>query len=55
MDERAKNVDTAIKQIWDSLESHLDCTHQDTPEGRKFHKQCIKDYAKLLIILTKLY
>ena len=52
--ERGKLIDKAIRLVWDSLQSHLDGAYTKTPEGKKFHKQCIKDYCELLEIISKL-
>lgn len=56
--ERAKLIERAIRLTWSSLDSHLELTHRKAPKfvGReKFHKTCVKDYAEMIVILTKLY
>ena len=62
--DRAKKIDKAIRIVWDSLETHLKLTHTLTKAqtqkgtecgGHKFHQWCVKDYAKLIQILTELY
>lgn len=55
---RAKAVNKAIYSVWSSLDSHLDPCHQKKlkkPEGNDFHKKCVKEYAELIVLLTKLY
>ena len=54
--QRAKTIDKAIRLTWESLESHLHWTsHKDTGVKKKFHKQCVKDYAKTIKLIAKLY
>lgn len=53
-DERAKDVEAAIRSTWSSLESHLPYMHKKSWEGRRFHKRCVKEYAEQIIRLTKL-
>jgi len=58
-DERAKLIDEAIRLTWGSLQSHLEWTK----EGRRrkidgsttFHKKCVKDYSRVMEILSQLY
>lgn len=52
---RAVLVDRAIRLVYSSLESHLYYTHHKNHEGQKFHQQCVKEYAHLIKILSKLY
>ncbi len=52
---RAKEVERAMRLVWSSLESHLIFTHRKSTEGIKFHKKCVREYAELLDILSKLY
>ena len=54
-DKRAKLIEKQILRIWDSLQSHLYYTHNPSKEGRRFHRKCVKDYAKQLEEETKLY
>jgi len=59
-DERAKKIEEAIRLTWDSLQSHLQYTHGQEElmlrdETKPFHKRCVRDYAKVLKILTELY
>ena len=53
--ERAKLIEEACRLIWSSFESHLEWTYKETPEGKRFQRQCIKEYARLLSILSRLY
>ncbi len=54
--QRAKAVDKAIRLTWESLESHLHWTrHKDKQTGSGFHKNCVKDYAKTIKLISKLY
>jgi hypothetical protein len=54
--ERAKEIDRGIRLVWESLESHLEYTHEKHVDGDfNHHRQCIKDYAELMVILSKLY
>ena len=52
---REKAIERAIKLVWGSLESHLRYTHVRTEEGMQFHKDCVKEYSELLMILSDLY
>jgi len=55
---RSKIVRNTIREIWASLDSHLPACHAKglkKPEGNKFHKKCVKEYARLIVLLTKLY
>lgn len=60
--ERAKEIDRAIRLTWESLQSHLKYCYEEIDKGHKkqgetneFHKQCVRDYAETLLILSKLY
>ncbi len=60
---RAKLIDEIIRDTYISLESHLWATHSLTKKDKKrescgnekFHKKCIRKYAKDIYIMTKLY
>ena len=54
-DERAKIIAGLIRAIWDSLESHLDVTYEKHPDGKDFHKKCVREYAETIVGLTKLF
>ena len=53
-----KNKDKLIEEfyrlIWDSLQSHLGRTYEGSPKSRKFHKQCVRDYTRMMELLNKL-
>lgn len=53
--EREKVIEELVRLTWASLESHLSGTHSKTPEGEKFHKECIQDYARMIKLLSELY
>lgn len=53
--QKHKLINEAIRLTWSSLESHLDYTHGKSSEGTKFHVGCVKDYARVIDILSKLY
>lgn len=58
------DVVKAIRLTWSSLDSHLDYTHTPIKTrskemkaihgGRRFHKQCVREYAEVLLVLSKL-
>ncbi len=50
---RAKRVEQAIRLTWLSLESHLAYTHQKDPASPQFHKRCVNDYAKTILLLGR--
>lgn len=52
---REKKIDKAIRLTYDSLQSHLRYTYIKTSEGAKFHKNCVKEYAIIIQILSELY
>lgn len=60
-EDRARMVEQGIRLAWESLESHLIRTYQDGRESKKrgetvqFHKKCIREYAELIDILSRLY
>lgn len=63
-EDKAKKIERSIRLVWDSLESHLECTHTLTSGQKKFkedvgdckfHKKCIKDYAFIIQTLSELY
>jgi len=54
-DERAKKIARAIELAYSSLKSHQFWTYLKSSEGKRFHKQAIKDYAEIIKILTDLY
>ena len=43
-----------IRGLWDSLESHLDYCVDPSAEGRRFHRRCVREYADMLLLATKL-
>lgn len=59
---KAEDVVKATRLVWASLDSHLDYTHTPVKQkkfrqihgGKRFHKQCVKEYAEILLTLTKL-
>lgn len=59
--ERAKLIEDALRLVWSSLESHLEHTHQTKRLNKKsgesltFHKKCVREYARLIEILSRLY
>ena len=57
---RAKAIDEAIRLVYDSLQSHLPYTHVGPDslipgETTEFHKNCVKEYSRVLELLSKLY
>ncbi len=57
---RAKAIDEAIRLVYDSLQSHLPYTHVGPDslqpgETTQFHKNCVKEYSRVLELLSKLY
>lgn len=57
---RAKAIDEAIRIVYDSLQSHLPFTHVSPDslspgETTQFHKNCVKEYSRVLELLSKLY
>lgn len=58
-----RTISKLIRQTYESLESHLDWTHKKTyekncpgcrGEGNKFQKQCVKEYAQMIVDLSDL-
>lgn len=45
---RAKNVEKIIRQAWISLETHLHWTYAKSSEGKKFHRQAVKEYLEII-------
>ena len=43
-----------IRGLWDSLESHLDYCVEGSPEGKSFHRQCVREYAGMIELASKL-
>ena len=56
---RAKGIEKAIRLTWESLESHLEWTYKKIPkrcgETHDFHKQAVRDYAKVIDRLAHLF
>jgi hypothetical protein len=57
---RAHYIDEAIRLVYGSLESHLPFTHVapsylGAGETVEFHKKCVKEYSRVLDLLSKLY
>jgi hypothetical protein len=56
--QRAKAIEKIIRHAYDSLESHLKYTHDGQlirREDRKFHKECVAQYAEIIFNAVKLY
>lgn len=53
--QRAKIVERCIRDVWESLDTHLPYTHDKHPDGADFHKKCVADYAKTIERLSKLF
>ena len=54
--QRAEEIERAIELAYDSLRSHLGYTHQKAKDGSmEFHKRCVREYAEIIHILSKLY
>lgn len=55
---RAKIVARAMREVWASLDSHLDWAAKSKlpkPESAKFHALCVQEYARTLVLISKLY
>lgn len=58
---RARMIEEAIRLSYSSLESHLKWTHsklgkhRDDDETNQFHVNCVKEYARTIYILSRLY
>jgi len=57
-----KLISEAIELTVDSLTSHLPYTHgklqfwaKKNGETNRFHKECVKDYVRVISILVQLY
>ena len=60
MHKRARYIDEAMRLVYDSLQSHLSWTHAKPDqlvdgETAEFHKKCVKEYSRVLDLLSKLY
>ena len=44
--DKAKKLEETIKSLYSSLVSHLPYTYTKSTEGKNFHRQCVKDYAR---------
>lgn len=60
-DQRAEKVDQIIRISFDSLKTHLPYSHTITNKQKQFmgstsfHRTCVKDYAKIIMLATELY
>lgn len=60
-DQRAEKVDRIIRIAFDSLKTHLPYSHTVTNKQKafigstSFHRKCVKDYAKIIMLATELY
>lgn len=57
--ERRKIVCKLIRDVYSSLDTHLDPTHEDLKRcagcgSKAFHAECVRDYARMLLDLSKL-
>ena len=62
---RARLIEDAMKLTWDSLSSHLEWTYGSKKEIKRvvknnggspsFHVKAIKEYSRIIQILSKLY
>ncbi len=59
---RSKKIKEAIRLAWSSLDSHLKWTHKRISRkemrisgNNKFHRECVKEYARTIKILSELY
>lgn len=50
---RAKLVNEAICFVYDSLDSHL--WHARKGKDKRFHKKCVREYSRIIRLLSKLY
>lgn len=53
--QKERKIEKAMRLTFDSLQSHLRYTYIKTSEGTKFHKDCVKEYAIILSVLSELY
>lgn len=60
-EKRAQMVDKIIRLSYDSLSTHLQYTHNNKPgdlirdETIEFHILCVKEYAQIIYLASKLY
>ena len=54
-DEKSQILDRLMRLIWESLESHLEWTHESSEEGQAFHRKCVKDYSEMIRLVSDLY
>lgn len=58
-DDRAKKVDEAMRLVISSLTSHLPYTYGGgklpRSETKSFHKKSVKEYARIIHLLSELY
>lgn len=58
-DRRPKVIGKAIELVWQSLESHLITPYYKSKkysiDDKKFHQQCVRDYAELIKLISELY
>jgi len=48
---RSKKIRRIIRNVFSSLDSHLEYTYKkglEKPEDNNFHKKCVKEYAKII-------
>lgn len=43
-----------LKSIWSSLNSHISGMYEKSPEGKPFHRLCVKKYIKDMDDVMKL-
>lgn len=56
---RRKRLEKLIRQVWESLESHLErshtpnrvCQHCGNPD---FHASCVREYSEMILELAQL-
>lgn len=53
--EHNKLLARSIKTISKSLVSHLYWSYENDGAGTKFHQDCVREYAKVLLDLSKLW
>lgn len=58
-DARAKMIDEAMSLVISSLASHLPYTHGGgklpRTESKRFHKKCVREYSRIIDLLSNLY
>lgn len=52
---RAQIVEQAIRDVWASLETHLQYTHEKHHDSAQFHKKTVQSYAQTIERLTRLF